>query len=178
MDLSTLRLINGNSISHNMTLQRTAIGLSMTFVLLSIIRYQMVSLIALSALVCVFYEAFSLPRIRGMLDFRDKILLAITIAQLGDACQYVVGRRWPYHSIGWISPKKTWEGFIGGFILLYFILPSVWSIFSLYLSMKQQTYGLFRTIVLYVASCLGGLLFSWTKRTIDIKDWSCLLGSH
>ncbi|PZW00556.1 phosphatidate cytidylyltransferase [Metamycoplasma auris] len=83
-----------------------------------------------------------------------------------------------------ISPKKSWEGVIIGFIfgsLFVFItmylghLMQGPSIFLILTNWRQLVTGLF---ILPIASIIGDLVFSGIKRILGIKDFSNLIPGH
>ncbi len=84
-----------------------------------------------------------------------------------------------------ISPKKTWEGFIGGvifsfifsflfaFLLAYFDYPIV-SCLTL-----SKTYNIvIISFIMPLIATLGDLVFSSIKRHYNVKDFGTLLKSH
>ena len=69
------------------------------------------------------------------------------------------------NKIGWISPNKTYEGYIGGYIgilIIYFI----------------KSYNFIDLNLIYFFGIFGDLFFSYIKRKIGIKDYSEILLSH
>lgn len=73
-----------------------------------------------------------------------------------------------------ISPKKTWEGFLGGFffaLLLAFFLPYRF----LPLAPWERV---FFTSIIVVFSTFGDLFQSMLKRTVNIKDSGDILPGH
>jgi len=86
------------------------------------------------------------------------------IAQLSDVYQYVAGHKFGINKIGWISKNKTYEGYIGGWLLT--LLSLVW------------IYSAYDITVIYLLGIVGGLLSSWIKRINDLKDYSNMLGPH
>ena len=73
-----------------------------------------------------------------------------------------------------VSPKKTWEGSIGGSVIAtvgvsifyhYLVSPANWKI----------VLGIF---ILSVMGQIGDLIFSKIKRENDIKDFSNLIPGH
>ena len=70
------------------------------------------------------------------------------------------------NKIGWISPNKTYEGYIGGYI----------GILLLYFSLYKDKFILLN--FLYILGIIGDLFFSYIKRKIEIKDYSNVLASH
>lgn len=86
----------------------------------------------------------------------------ILYANISDGIQQMVGKKWGRcRIVKSISPNKTLEGYLGGFLGMWLIS---------YIS------GV--SIVYYFTGILGDLLSSYSKRRLNIKDWSCMLGSH
>lgn len=175
-----------------MEFQRIIVGLSLTTLALSLINFRLewigflISKIAV--IFDIFYTLIKLPykNIINLsilinlgylcitcLSYLEMIyqknpsivVLMITIVQLSDVCQYVLGRRFGQHYIGWISPKKTYEGYILSYFVL-FLLSIICNISIIY-TFLFMTFGI-----------CGGIAFSIIKRKLGIKDWSFLLGSH
>ncbi len=73
-----------------------------------------------------------------------------------------------------ISPKKTWEGTIGGivFTLLVAYFISFWS------SQNDLGFWLIAAILVAPSAILGDLLESLFKRTLNIKDSGTILPGH
>lgn len=84
-----------------------------------------------------------------------------------------------------ISPKKTWEGFIGGVVLSFAvsfsfailcdhfkrpILPS--------LTLKNWYWILIISLVMPIIANLGDFIFSALKRHFEIKDYGTILRGH
>lgn len=86
------------------------------------------------------------------------------ITQLSDVYQFIVGQRYGIFKIGWISPKKTYEGYLYGAIMT--IATFVWII------------NAWDVLFIYTLGCLSGLISSILKRSLKIKDYSNLLGLH
>merc|ERR1739848_189422 len=98
-----------------------------------------------------------------------KVLAECIVVQLviGDTAQLLSGRLLGRHRIfPVLSPKKTFEGYVGGFCLMaaygHFI----------------HGWGFARLVLAYTAGCIGDLFFSFTKRRLGIKDFSVAMGSH
>ena len=97
------------------------------------------------------------------------ILLILSIVVISDIFQEFSGKIFGKNKIGWISPNKTYEGYIGGYIgmlIFYFI----YNIFS-------KT-NFFHINIIYLLGISGDLFYSFIKRMIGIKDYSELLLSH
>lgn len=101
-------------------------------------------------------------------------LFGITI--LTDTFALLIGMAFGRHKLApEISPKKTWEGFIGGAIFGT-ILPSI---FYYYFISPENIIGtIVMTLVISVVAQLGDLIFSKIKRENNIKDFSDLIPEH
>ena len=103
----------------------------------------------------------------GFVIYRNNplfIIKVLFISQLSDVYQYLIGSNFGKYKIGWISPNKTYEGYIGGFIMT--LITFIWK------------YSFIEITIIYILGILGGLLSSILKRKLDIKDYSNLLGTH
>jgi phosphatidate cytidylyltransferase len=103
------------------------------------------------------------------------ILYACYLIWTYDTVAYVSGRLAGKHPL-WvrISPKKTWEGSIGGAVLAI-ILAIVLSRFNTALTLPGWI-GLAMVVVVF--GTLGDLLESWLKRRTGKKDSGRLLPGH
>ena len=103
------------------------------------------------------------------------LLFALVITWAADTVAYFVGRAVGKHPLApRISPKKTWEGSVGGLVGslavaygFHYLLPSV-SILHLLL---MATFG-------NIAGQMGDLLESACKRSAGVKDSGGLLPGH
>ena len=73
-----------------------------------------------------------------------------------------------------ISPKKTWEGFIGG--VIFAVLAAI--IISMFYSEINRTEWIIFAVLVAVFGTLGDLIESMIKRRLSIKDSSNLLPGH
>ncbi len=109
-------------------------------------------------------------------SFNPTILLGILILiWVYDSMAYCVGVPFGKHRLfERVSPKKSWEGTIGGAILTlvagYFI--------NLLFPILTKTDWLAITLIVIVFGSLGDLIESLFKRSIDIKDSGELLPGH
>jgi phosphatidate cytidylyltransferase len=101
------------------------------------------------------------------------VLSIVAITQASDIYQYIVGYCCTYtnlgfiignNKIGGISKNKTYQGYVGGFILTY--LTFIYFYDYVYIS------------GIYFLGISGGLISSYFKRQQGIKDYSNLLGPH
>ncbi|MDR1620756.1 MAG: phosphatidate cytidylyltransferase [Synergistaceae bacterium] len=91
-----------------------------------------------------------------------------------DVTAYLVGSRWgKVHLCENISPKKTWEGFIGG------ALGSVLTIALVVFFQEQPPFPLFMIgLICAFAGQLGDLAESLIKRETGVKDAGKLIPGH
>lgn len=116
-----------------------------------------------------------------------ELLIYIFLAVcLNDVGAYFVGVFFgEHHMTPRISPKKTWEGFIGG-ILISFIFSFAFAIILDFLNLpllsfldKSHWYNvLILSLVMPITGTLGDLMFSCVKRNFGIKDFGTILKSH
>ena len=108
------------------------------------------------------------------------VLLPMVIAWMSDTGAYFTGVFFGKHKMApVISPKKTWEGFFGGWIIsvgltvLYGVICNAIlnEIFELWLLAILAA-------VLAPLSVVGDLLASWVKRRTGIKDYGNIMPGH
>ncbi|HET6989881.1 MAG TPA: phosphatidate cytidylyltransferase [Bacteroidia bacterium] len=117
------------------------------------------------------------------------LLTIFVLIWISDTMAYVCGRLFGKHKL-WerISPKKTWEGFIGGFIFTI-VAGGLIAKYILYkdLNSKPDMLWLPKAVVIKwicvaavisVTGMLGDLVESLFKRSIDIKDSGTILPGH
>jgi len=103
-------------------------------------------------------------------------LLIIVAIWINDTMAYIVGSFIGKTPFSKISPKKTWEGTLGGIILSIATIGLV-SYFGFRL--KGLTYHIiFVTIIATVAGTFGDLLESKLKRMAGVKDSGSLMPGH
>lgn len=106
-------------------------------------------------------------------------LVAIGTMWINDTMAYIVGSLIGRTPLSKISPKKTWEGTIGGIILAAFLigwLASVvdeWFVFG-----KSFTWWTILAAVAAIIGTLGDLLESKLKRMAGVKDSGSLMPGH
>jgi len=115
--------------------------------------------------------------IRGIYQNYDyKILLSFfLILWSNDTFAYIFGISFGKHRLfERISPKKSWEGFIGGLVMS--IIMAI--ILSKYFSFYTLNFGILLAIVVSVFGTIGDLFESMFKRSINIKDSGTILPGH
>lgn len=87
-----------------------------------------------------------------------------------------------------VSPGKTWEGAVGGFLTVllvaalwqWFEAQGAWSVHSLYTRLAAQGVAFYGVALLFLVtmSVVGDLVESLLKRSVGAKDSSNLLPGH
>lgn len=109
-------------------------------------------------------------------DYFMKVLPSVIVFSIwiNDTMAYIVGSLIGKHPLSKISPKKTWEGTIGGAILCLVVIASAGNAFGCY------SLGDWITIPLCCAifGSFGDLLESKLKRMASVKDSGSLMPGH
>ena len=108
-------------------------------------------------------------------DFNPLLVLYILILTWTfDSFAYLFGSRYGKNKIiPKISPKKSWEGFIGGYIItliISFILMNYKGIFF-----KEYIIIAF---ILPITATIGDLIASYYKRKSNVKDYGKIIPGH
>ncbi len=122
------------------------------------------------------------------LDFEDKLILDTAIPMciifsiwINDTMAYLVGSFIGKTPLTKISPKKTWEGTIGGIILC---VVAVGFLYPLVMGKElRESYAPLKTWFIIPAICgifgtFGDLLESKLKRMADVKDSGSFMPGH
>lgn len=103
------------------------------------------------------------------------VLFLIFITQFNDVCQYIWGKTLGKHKIiPKVSPKKTWEGFIGGVITVTLISGFV----APYLTPLTMVQGFVAGTLIAISGFVGDVVISSVKRDLAIKDSGTLIPGH
>jgi phosphatidate cytidylyltransferase len=106
-------------------------------------------------------------------------MLIMPIAWLADSGAFFIGSRFGKHRIApRLSPKKSWEGYLGGIatgILAGILFSYLWGLRSPAITISR---GIIAGVVLSVLPTLGDLGESMLKRQFGVKDTSNLLPGH
>jgi phosphatidate cytidylyltransferase len=94
-----------------------------------------------------------------------------------DTLAYLTGRAAGRHRLApRLSPKKTWEGLLGGALAGVFVsFITLYDTRGKYLSIWQ---AVVLGLVVVIAAVLGDLFESALKRDLEVKDTGRLLGGH
>lgn len=122
----------------------------------------------------VAYLAF-LPNVPGhSAGQQGVVFFLVFLTQMGDVFQFLSGKVFGRHKITpRISPNKTWEGFIGGFLAT--IAMGIFLSHLLPLSLPQVVA---MTALIFVFGFFGDLNISSVKRDLKIKDMSNFIPGH
>ena len=114
--------------------------------------------------------------LRDLEDGRDWVLLAVLGTFAVDTAAYFTGRTFGRHHMApTISPKKTWEGFAGGWaggIAAVLLLNVAFDLDAAPAAIVALA------VTLPLAAAAGDLVESWLKRRAQVKDASGLLPGH
>lgn len=103
------------------------------------------------------------------------ILFLAILNQGNDVAQYVWGKLLGKHKIlPLVSPKKTWEGFLGGMGTT--VIGAL--ILAPFLTPFNVPFAIFSGIVIAATGFIGDVTFSALKRDIGIKDTGSLIPGH
>ncbi|PJA07281.1 MAG: phosphatidate cytidylyltransferase [Flavobacteriales bacterium CG_4_10_14_0_2_um_filter_32_8] len=109
-------------------------------------------------------------------DYSYQLILGFFILLwTNDTGAYLSGRYFGKHKLfERISPKKTWEGSIGGGILTI----SIASVLSIYFTHLTLINWIIISILIAVFASLGDLVESMLKRSLGVKDSGKILPGH
>ena len=106
------------------------------------------------------------------------ILMVFGVA-MSDIGAYFSGRRWGRHKLAsHISPAKTWEGVLGGFLMVMTAVVIIWALLPQAYQHLQLGSLLLIGFALVVASVLGDLSVSMLKRINGVSDSGVILPGH
>ena len=97
-----------------------------------------------------------------------ELIFILGIIVVSDVFQELAGKKFGKNKIGWVSPNKTYEGYIGGYI----------GILIIYLMNLNFKHSFLDLNLIYFFGVFGDLFFSFIKRKLGVKDYSNILLSH
>lgn len=92
---------------------------------------------------------------------------------INDTMAYIVGSLIGKTQMSKISPKKTWEGTVGGIILCVIVMSFIGQLMSL-----NRIDSIFIALICSVFGTLGDLLESKLKRMAGVKDSGHIMPGH
>ena len=103
------------------------------------------------------------------------LLFLVALTQFNDVAQFTWGKLFGRHKIiPKVSPKKTWEGFLGGLITTACVAAAV----GPYLTPMPVLWSAGAGAIIAVAGYLGDVTISACKRDLGVKDASNLIPGH
>lgn len=107
------------------------------------------------------------------------LMLVLSAIWLADGGAYFIGSQFGKHSLApRVSPKKTWEGYIGGILASVPGTCLIAALFQSQVAAIQPWKGLVMGAVISVLAPLGDLGMSMVKRQFGVKDSSHLIPGH
>jgi phosphatidate cytidylyltransferase len=104
------------------------------------------------------------------------VCLIVVAVAFCDSFAYFVGCAWGKHHFSTISPNKTVEGAIGGFVASVITVGVGW--WFLCAPTMPKGLGILLGVLIGVFSQVGDLLISLMKRYFQVKDSSDLIPGH
>jgi phosphatidate cytidylyltransferase len=127
------------------------------------------------------FTAFSRTGLNSLLPhpgivFSPGIIIGFFILiWLNDTGAYLTGMSFGKHKLmERISPKKTWEGFLGGIIIAALV---AWFL-SDWLGVVDKFHWIIISIIISVAGTFGDLIESMLKRSTGVKDSGTIMPGH
>jgi phosphatidate cytidylyltransferase len=127
------------------------------------------------------FSAFSRTGLNSILDhgkvlFSPGIIIGfLLLLWANDTAAYLSGIAIGKHRLmERISPKKSWEGFIGGLIIT---AMAAW-LLSDWLGVVNKTGWIIISVIISIAGTYGDLVESMLKRSINVKDSGTVLPGH
>ncbi len=108
------------------------------------------------------------------------LLLLLVLVWTYDTGAYIVGSLWGKHKLyPPLSPKKSWEGVLAGWLLMFVIgwLALYWWPWALSLQ-DAALHGFALSLVISILAQLGDLFESKLKRTANVKDSGTFFPGH
>lgn len=108
--------------------------------------------------------------------YRHLLFVLFILVSSHDTGSYIVGNLLGRHKIlPQVSPNKTWEGFIGGYI--FATIGLAWLLWEFEALISWWGIALF-SLIICTLSLMGDLFESWLKRRAQIKDSGSILPGH
>jgi phosphatidate cytidylyltransferase len=103
------------------------------------------------------------------------LFFLVVLAQFNDVAQYCWGKLLGRHKVTpTVSPKKTWEGLIGGVATTTVLAASV----GPYLTPMDWRWSALAGAILGISGFLGDITLSAVKRDLGVKDTGGLIPGH
>lgn len=120
-----------------------------------------------------FYPGTALETVNKLL-----VLAIILSLWVNDTMAYLIGSLIGKTPLSPISPKKTWEGTIGGILFAILAMGAVGYFLSSGFEMQAVSQWMIVAAIAAIAGTVGDLLQSKLKRLADVKDSGHILPGH
>lgn len=139
--------------------------------------------ITLAGFIYIGWLGSYLVMIRNLPEGEWWLLVVLPATWLADSGGYFVGKKWGVSKMSpRLSPKKSWQGYIGGFV---FSIVGMLFLASLYRQLGMDSQGsitntriIITAVVMSIFPTLGDLGESMIKRQVGVKDSGALLPGH
>jgi phosphatidate cytidylyltransferase len=103
------------------------------------------------------------------------LFFLVMLCQFNDVAQFTWGKLFGRHKVTpSVSPKKTWEGLIGGIATTTIVAALI----GPYLTPMDWQWSALAGLVIGIAGFLGDITMSAMKRDLGVKDASGLIPGH
>ena len=123
---------------------------------------------------CYFKNIYLFLFLNYFFSERHYLFLFLMFIFISDTSCYYFGKKFGKNNFTSISPKKTSEGFIFGFI---FSVISISILIHLFFD-KSLLFSILMSILIFFTAVLGDLYFSLFKRIYKIKDYAKIIPGH
>jgi phosphatidate cytidylyltransferase len=106
------------------------------------------------------------------------VLMIICSLWINDTMAYIVGSLIGKTPLTGISPKKTWEGTLGGIILSILVMGVIGYLFNPEIDWEAVFVWMIIAAIASVAGTFGDILESKLKRMAELKDSGNILPGH
>ena len=135
-------------------------------------------LVKFSGVIFLFLSFYTAFEIRQNFNFKD-FLFVITVCIFTDIGGYIFGKTFNGPKLSRISPKKTYAGVFGGFLLS--LVSGL--LFNYYLVIDEEIFKddlILFILILFISlvSQIGDLIISFFKRKAKIKDTGKIIPGH
>lgn len=125
-------------------------------------------------LLLILYPATNLPNGPAISDVYIPAFILITI-WINDTMAYIVGSLIGKKPLSKVSPKKTWEGTIGGIVLC---VVTAGGLLPYYVFKELKGIFIFASFVIAISGTIGDLWESKLKRMSGVKDSGSIMPGH
>lgn len=135
--------------------------------------------VTLSGVIYLGWIGAYLFSVRNLPDGTWWALTVVPSAALADSGAYIFGKTFGKHKFSIrVSPKKTWEGYLGGIVFATVFTALLAALWHLRAPAVTPLAGLIIGAVISILCPIGDLGESMLKRQLGVKDSSNLLPGH